>query len=374
MDKINFAEPFVGKLENTHIKKAIESKWLGKGEFVNKFEKDFSKIIKSNYCITTNNGTSACLLILMHLKIKPGDEIIIPSMTYISPIHMIKLLGGVPVVVDVDKDTFQIDIKKINKKISKKTKAILIIHNYGGVCDYSEIINQAKKKKITIIEDFSETCLSKIKNKFVGANFIKGLNLISFCSLHSTKTITTGEGGLILTNSKKNYLNISNLRDHGVHKKKAYVYNQVGGNFRLSNILAAIGCAQLKRIHFIMEKKIQLNKVYQKYLFNNNKIRFQKDPKSKNIVKWSFPIKCSNKILTNKIINFLNLNRTIVRPSFKSLDRFKYLNLINIQKNKKNDFINSKILDETVVLLPMHLNLSNSNVKFICNEINRLSN
>jgi len=373
MDKINFAEPFVGKLENAYIKNAIESKWLGKGKFVNQFENNFSKIIKSNYCISTNNGTNACLLILMHLKIKPGDEIIVPSMTYISPIHMIKLLGGTPIVVDVDKDTFQVDIKKITKKITKKTKAILIIHNYGGICDYSSIINTIKDKKITIIEDFSETCLSKIKNKFVGANFIKGLNLISFCSLHSTKTITTGEGGIILTDSKKNYLNIVNLRDHGVHKTKAYVYNQIGGNFRLSNILAAIGCAQLKRIDFIIQKKITLNKMYQKYLSKNKSIRFQKDPKSKNIIKWSFPIKCSNKLLANKIINFLNMQRTVVRPSFKSLDRFKYLKLVNKNKNKKSDFINSKILDENVVLLPMHLNLTNNSVKLICNSINKLS-
>jgi len=372
MAKINFAEPFVGKLENTYIKKAIESKWLGKGKFVNKFEKNFSKIIKSKNCISTNNGTNACLLILMHLKIKSGDEIIVPSMSYISPIHMIKLLGGIPVVVDVDKETFQIDIKKISKKINNKTKAILIVHNYGGICDYSKVIKIAKKKKITIIEDFSETCLSKIKNKFVGANFVKGLDLISFCSLHSTKTITTGEGGIILTNSRKNYLNIINLRDHGVHKTKPYVYNQIGGNFRLSNILASIGCAQLKRINFIIQKKIILNKIYQEYLSKNNKIKFQKDPISKNIIKWSFAIKCSNKKLANKIISFLNMNRTVVRPSFKSLDRLKYLKLIN-KKNKKSDFVNSKVLDESIVLLPMHLNLSSSNVKLICKNINKLS-
>ena len=360
--------------ELKYLKKVLNEESGPNGTWVASLENLFAKKFKGKYAIAMNSGTSTLHAALTAVGVGYGDEVISPALTVMMDTTTTLHTNAKPVYVDVDKDTFQIDIKKINKKISKKTKAILIIHNYGGVCDYSEIINQAKKKKITIIEDFSETCLSKIKNKFVGANFIKGLNLISFCSLHSTKTITTGEGGLILTNSKKNYLNISNLRDHGVHKKKAYVYNQVGGNFRLSNILAAIGCAQLKRIHFIMEKKIQLNKVYQKYLFNNNKIRFQKDPKSKNIVKWSFPIKCSNKILTNKIINFLNLNRTIVRPSFKSLDRFKYLNLINIQKNKKNDFINSKILDETVVLLPMHLNLSNSNVKFICNEINRLSN
>ena len=163
MAKINFAEPFVGRLENIYIKKAIESKWLGKGKFVNNFENGFSKITKSKHCISTNNGTNACLLILMHLKIKSGDEIIVPSMSYISPIHMIKLLGGTPVVVDVDRETFQIDIKKISKKISKKTKAILIVHNFGGICDYSRVIKIAKKKKLQLLKIFLKLAYLKLK-------------------------------------------------------------------------------------------------------------------------------------------------------------------------------------------------------------------
>ena len=146
MKKINFASPVIGRLEKKNILKAINSRWLAKGIYVEKLEKRFCQILKSKYSISVNNGTNAMLLILMHLGIKRNDEIIVPSLCYVSPIHMIKLIGAVPIVTDINLETFQINYKKIEKKISKKTKAILMIHNYGGLCDCEKIHKIALRK------------------------------------------------------------------------------------------------------------------------------------------------------------------------------------------------------------------------------------
>ena len=152
MININFAEPLIGIEEKRNIIDAIDSKWLGKGKYVEEFEKKFSKVLNVKNSISVNNGTNAFLLILMHLKIKPGDEIIVPSLCYISPIHMIKLLGAIPIIADVDSNSYQICPSNIKKKISNKTKAILMIHNFGSVCKYEDICKIADAKKNPIIE------------------------------------------------------------------------------------------------------------------------------------------------------------------------------------------------------------------------------
>ena len=209
MKKINFASPVIDKVEKTNILKALSSGWLAKGAYVEKLEKRICQVLKSKYSISVNNGTNAMLLILMHLGIKRNDEIIVPSLCYVSPIHMIKLIGAVPIVADVDLETFQINYNKIEKRISKKTKAILMIHNYGGLCNCEKIHKIALKYNLTIIEDFSESLLSRFDNKFLGGQQKNSkLKIISFSSLHATKSLTTGEGGIITTNSKKTCLNI----------------------------------------------------------------------------------------------------------------------------------------------------------------------
>lgn len=169
MKNINFAEPYLGSLEVKNCNIALKSGWLSKGKYVGLFEKKFSKVIGSKFSVSVNNGTNAFLLILMHLKINPGDEIIVPSFCYISPIHIIKLIGAIPIVADVDLNTFQIDSEKIIKKISKKTKAILVVHSYGGIADIVSIKNIADKFKITILEDFSESIFTKFDKKYIGS-------------------------------------------------------------------------------------------------------------------------------------------------------------------------------------------------------------
>lgn len=380
MKNINFALPDVGSLEIKNCLNALKSGWISKGDYVNLFEKKFAKILGSKYAVSVNNGTNAFLLILMHLKVKPGDEIIVPSFCYVSPIHMIKLLGAIPVVADVDINTFQIDPKKIIKKISKKTKAILVIHNYGGLCDIVSIQNIANRFRINIVEDFSETTFSQFNNKYIGSGFWQGknFNLLSFSSMHATKTITSGEGGVITTNSLSNYENLCNLRDHGISNNKAYFYRQLGGNFRLSNILAAIAYAQVSRYKEIISKKKKILIEYIKLFYNIKYLAIQKfnntkyPKKTLSTILWGFAIRIKKYNRVKKIINGINKETIIARPGFCSLHRLNYLKILKNKRNKKSDFKNSSILEKSIIVLPAHIKLKSSQIKFIFKKINYL--
>ena len=373
MKKINFASPVIDKVEKINVLKALNSGWLAKGAYVERLEKRICQVLKSKYSISVNNGTNAMLLILMHLGIKINDEIIVPSLCYVSPIHMIKLIGAVPIVTDVNPETFQINYKKIEKKISKKTKAILMIHNYGGLCDCEKIHKIALKYNLTIIEDFSESLLSRFDNKFLGGQQKNSkLKIISFSSLHATKSLTTGEGGIITTNSKNACLNIKNLRDHGVNKFKAYHYNQIGGNFRLSNILAAIGYSQLSRVNQIIKKKREINNLYIENLKNIEGIKLQKDLIKSDPIKWGFPIKLRSSISAKRIIIGLNNINIKAIPSFVSFNKFKYLKIYYNKNNNKSDFKNSELLQNSLVVLPLNLKLTKNDIIFICKNIKKI--
>lgn len=371
MEKIKFAKPYIGPLEIKNCNIALKSGWLSKGKYVDLFEKRFARLIGSKFAVSVNNGTNACLLILMHLKIKPGDEIIVPSFCYISPIHIIKLIGAIPIVADVELDTFQIDPKKILQKISKKTKAILVIHNYGGIADIISIKNIANKFKITVIEDYSESIFSKFDKKLIGSGFweSKNFNLISFCSLHATKTITSGEGGVITTNSSKIFRNLCNLRDHGVSNKKVYYYKQLGSNFRLSNILASIAFSQISRYKYIIKKKKKIFFQYIKHFKDQDSVFIQKFfPKSSPIL-WGLALRIKKNYYVNKIINELNKKTIIARPGFCSLHKLKYLKFFKKRKNFLKDFKNSSILEKNIIVLPMHIGMKSQQINFISKKI-----
>ena len=152
--KIRFVDPSVTELEKKNLNKAFKSGWLSHGPFVESFEKKFCKLMNSKYSISVNSGTNAILLILMCLNFKRGDEILVPSFCYIIPIHMLKILGLVPVPIDIKLSNLQINTDQIEKKITKKTKAILVIHNYGSICDLKKIKRIAKKNLFSSLKMF----------------------------------------------------------------------------------------------------------------------------------------------------------------------------------------------------------------------------
>ena len=371
MSNLKFVDPLITRIEKENLKKAINSGWFSAGPYVEKLEKKLSNIMDVKFGITVNNGTNAIFLILMSLNLKKGDEIIVPSFCYISPIHMIKIMGLKPVPVDIKLDNLQIDTDQISKKINKKTKAILLIHNYGSTCNLKKIIKIAHKKKLFIIEDTSEVILSKQNKYFVGD--CRGYNkdrYISYASFHASKTIITGEGGMIMTNSKTISSKLQILRNHGQKSNRPYFYDMLGGNFRLSNLLASIGYSQLLRLKEIRTKKTEINFFYEKNLSKNENFSFMKDPLNFSPIRCGFPILFKKQKDKNNIMKILNKNSTVCRPGFYSLNKLKHLNIYENKISSKSDFINAEIATNNVLVLPMHNKLKKYQLKFICSKIN----
>jgi perosamine synthetase len=370
MKKIKFVDPLVGKFEKVHLNRALKSGWLSFGPFVENFENKISKFMKVKNCISVNNGTNAMLLILMYLNLKKGDEVIVPSFCYISPIHMLKLMGLVPIPVDISLDNLQIDTNEINKKISKKTKAILLIHNYGTICNLQKVKKIAQKRDLFIIEDISEVLFSKQNKNFVGdCYWYKKEKIISYASLHASKTITAGEGGIILTNSKKISSKLKILRNHGQKSKRPYFYEMTGGNFRLSNLLASIGYSQLLRLNSIINKRKVIDNFYKKKLSQNSYFSLMKEPLNFKSIKFGFPLLFKKKRHKENIMKILNKDSTLSRPGFYTLNKLKHLNIYKNNLTFKKDFINSEIATNNVLVLPMHNKLKMNDINEICIKI-----
>ncbi len=213
MKPISFGLPSINKEEINAVKKVIESKWIGSGPITQNFEKEFNKYKKSKYSLSVNSCTAGLHLSLLVLGIKKGDEVITTPLTFCSTINSILMVGAKPVLVDINRETLNIDETKIEEKITKKTKALMTVH-YGGLpCDMYPILNIAKKYNLKIVEDCAHAIESKYYNKNVGNFGETGCH-----SFYATKNLTTGEGGMITTNKKKISARLNIMRLHGISK------------------------------------------------------------------------------------------------------------------------------------------------------------
>ena len=365
LNKIPVSEPqFLGN-EILYLNDCINSGWISSGgKYVNLFEKSFSKFIKSKYPLSTTSGTTALHLALASLGIKKNDEVIVPNLTFISPINAAIYLGAKPVLVDIDENNLCLDPKKIEKAISKKTKAIVLVYLYGHGCDIDKIRKIAKKYKLFLVEDCAEGMGTYCKNKHVG-NFGDA----STFSFFGNKTITTGEGGMVCFKKKKYYEIAKKLKDHGMSPKKRYWHDHVGFNYRMTNMQAAVGLAQMERLKFFIKQKKKIAKKYRFYLNKNNQIFFSKNFLNTKSSYWLYYIKLKEKIsfARDKIIDHLLKNGIEARNGFYPahlMDPYKKFS------SKKNNLDNSIKLSKSIIALPSSVNLENKEIKDICENLN----
>ena len=263
--KIPIAEPDIGQEEIRNVTEAVKSGWISsKGQFIKDLEEQFARYFNVNFGASTSNGTSALHLALDALGIKMGDEVIVPTLTFIASANVVKYTGARPVFVDSHPDYWCIDPEKIEEKITDRTKAIMPVHLYGHPCDMDPIVRIAKKHDLFIVEDCAEAHGAEYRGKKVGS-----FGIISCFSFYGNKIITTGEGGMCLTNDKELAEKIRILRDHGMSPEKRYWHDVVGFNYRMTNLQAAIGVAQLAKLDKFIEKKRKiarnLQRIIEKY-------------------------------------------------------------------------------------------------------------
>lgn len=260
---IPVCEPAIGKKELRNVINCIESKAISgtTGEYITEFEEKFSSYCGRKYGASTTSGTTALHLALASLDIKNGDEVIVPTFTNAATVFAIVYCGALPIIVDSEVETWNIDVSKIEEKITKKTKAILPVHIYGHPCDMDPIMKIADKHNLYVVEDAAEAHGAEYKGRKAG-----GFGDIGCFSFYANKIITTGEGGMIITDNAEIAEKAKLLRNLAFAKEKRFLHRHIGFNYRMTNIQAAIGVAQLARIDEFINKKRQLASLYNSLL------------------------------------------------------------------------------------------------------------
>lgn len=359
MKKILFSQPVINTKSSLEIlNKALTKNFPNEGPLTDFFENQIKKILNVKYAISVTSGTTALYLALKANDINYGDEVIIPNITFPATANAVNMAGAKVVLCDVSKDNLLINIESLRKSITKKTKAIIPVHISGRGSNIIEILQVAKKHKIKVIEDAAEAFGSK--------NYKKNLGTFGICGCYSfapNKIITTGQGGLVVTNDKKIYKKIKQLKDQGRIKSrdsKSY-YTYRGFNFKFTDLQASLGISQLKSLKKRMKKLIQINNFYKKNLIQNDKFKIIQF----NLEKGELPLWTD--IYSEKsydLYNYLKRKKITCRHFWDPINSMK-----TYKKNFKN-LIVSKKLKNKLMWLPSSLTLSKKELKYICSNIN----
>ena len=336
------AEPSLGGKELEYVSDAVLSTWISsKGKYIDRFEAEFSEYVDCKFGVATSNGTVALHLALETLGVGKGDEVIVPDLTFAATINAVLYTGAKPVIVDVDKERWTISPDEISKAINPKTKAIIPVHVYGQPCEMDRIMEIAKKHNLYVVEDCAEAHGASFKGKKVGS-----FGDISIFSFFGNKIITTGEGGMCVTNSKKLDDKMRVLRDHGMNKEKRYWHDHIGFNYRMTNLQAAIGCAQLERIEEIIAAHKEIENNYKKQLSSVSGITWQTDFKDSRRVVWLVSALIDNR---DSALGQLKKRNIDVRPFFACLSDMpiynKYLFSNKMAKKLSSEGINLPTVD-----------------------------
>lgn len=376
---IKFSQPFIGTQEIKSTINTLKSGWLSTGKKTKIFEDKFKKFKGSKYAIALNSCTAAIHLSLLALGLKKGDEVITTALTFCSTINSIIYTGATPVLVDVDPITQNIDHNKIEKKITKKTKALLVVHFAGRPCEMNKISKIAKKYKLKLIEDCAHAIETKYNSKNTGT-----FGDFGCFSFYATKNLVTGEGGMIITNNKKFYQKIKVLSLHGMDKAawnrygkqgyRHYDVTQIGYKYNMSDIQSSIGIEQLKKLN--IHHKIR-EKIWNKYEKSFKNLSFGK-PKSFNKKKIKHSYHLYN-LFINKQRDGLTRDQAISQLHKKKIGvgiHYRAIPEHSIYKKvfdwKLKDYPNSKRIGRETISIPLSPALKEKEVDTIIKSIKKI--
>ena len=355
MKEIPIAKPLINWREQLAVMRVLKSGSLSQGPEVKLFEEEFSKIVGYRECVAVNSGTSALHLSLLALGIGSGDEVILPSFTFAATANVVVLAGATPVFVDIDPKTFCINADLIQSVISKKTKAIIVVHLYGLAADMKKILEIAKINSLLVVEDAAQAHLASIDNKNVGT-----FGDAAAFSFYPTKNMTSGEGGMVVLKNSKDVRICRLLRNQGMESK--YQNEVIGFNLRMTDIHAAIGRCQLRKLSEATEKRIK-NAQYLSQKLNSEFIPYVPTGFKHVFHQYTVRIKASRNDFSVALQN-LGIGNSVYYPT---------------QVHKLPSFDLDLILRETelatneVLSLPVHPSLTKRQLTRICDSFNKLS-
>lgn len=356
---IPISQPSITQKEIDFVNDAIRSGWVSSiGKYIDRFENDFAKFCGVKYAVAVSNGTVAIHLALVAINIKEGDEVIIPDFTFIATANAVLYTGATPVFADIDPVSLCIDPGSIKRKITNRTRAIMPVHLYGHPADMNAISRIASGHDLYVIEDAAEAHGAEINGLKVG-----GLGICGIFSFYGNKIITTGEGGMITTNDQALYERCRLLRDHAMDKNKRYWHSEKGFNYRMTNLQAALGCAQMERIDELIIKRKNIFDSYQKHLKNIPGLRLNRSHDYTKPVHWLVCMESDkfNESTRDLFMKKIKEQGVDSRPYFYPVS--------DMPMFRKADTPVAHEVYKKGINLPTYFDLTEAEIDFICNVI-----
>src|SRR3989338_6452481 len=365
MKEYPIARPLISKTGERVVLGVLRSGCLSLGPKLEEFEYKFKKMVGTKYACAVSSGTAGLHLTMIAAGIGPGDEVITSPFSFIASSNAVLYVGAKPVFTDIDPVTYNMDPSKIEEKITPKTKAILVVHIFGQSAAMSPIIKIAKKHKLKIIEDACESILATYKGKNVGT-----FGESAVFAFYPNKQMTTGEGGMLVTNDQKIYKLCSSLRNQGRAENMQWLDHQyLGYNYRMDEMSAALGLAQLTRLDYMIRQRSIISGLYNKYFSKYSDLIQVPQVARNNTHTWFvYVIRIKTpKIKRDNLIGLLAKQGISTKPYLPSIHLFSFYK--DKFGFKKGDFPVSESVSDSSLALPFYIGLKEPDIKYIANKV-----
>lgn len=359
---IPISKPFIGAREKELVLDALDSGWVSSiGKYIDEFETNFARYCGTEYALAVSNGTTGLHLALAALGLQEGDEVIVPDLTFVATANAVAYTGAVPVLAEIDPDTLCIDPASVKSLITDRTKAIIPVHLYGHPADMDALTEIAEAQGIVLIEDAAEAHGAEYKGRRVG-----GFGKCGVFSFYGNKVITTGEGGMLTTNDRAFYQCAKRLRDHAMSPQRRYFHEQIGFNYRMTNLQAALGVAQLERIDDFLGRRTEIMDWYNSGIAITDSVRLNR---VKNWAKSAFWMICLevdwlDETRRDAFMQALRARGIDTRPYFCPLS--------SMPMYKQQPLPVSAHKSQIGINLPSFFDLPRKDVSRICGAVNEL--
>lgn len=364
--RIPVAAPVFAGNEKKYVLDCLESTWISSnGEYIERFESAFAKFCGVKHAVSCSNGTTALHLALQALGVSQNDEVICPTLTFVATANAIVYCGGIPVFVDSESDTWNIDPAQIEANITPQTKGIIVVHLYGHPVDMEPILAMARRHGLFVLEDAAEAHGAKYKGQCVGS-----LGNLAIFSFYGNKIITTGEGGMVVTNDDRLASIVRQLKGQGMDPNRRYWFPIIGYNYRMTNIEAAIGLAQLEKVEWHIQRRLEIAKWYRDALDEIPGIKWQGEKAWAQHVYWMFSVMLDENLNRDEAMLFLQKQGIETRPVFYPIHTLPPYHSFAPAKA----FPVANRIARTGINLPTWGGLTRADIDYICDHLRKWVN